>query len=99
MVQSGCFCTCLAKCLTSFFFCLHSASKQGFLGKGLALCVLGFSFTFEHERIVVCSRSVKRETFSFTLSGSSWDVRLDSLCLKESEWKETFNSVIRSGDQ
>ena len=46
----------LAKLLTSFFFCLHSASNQGFLGKGLALCVLGFSFAFEHEQIVVWSR-------------------------------------------
>ena len=83
--------------LNLFFLAFAFCIEPRVLGKGLALCVLGFSFAFEHERIVVWSRSVKRETF--TLSGSSWDVSLESLCLKESEWKESFNSVIRSGDQ
>lgn len=85
--------------LNLFFLAFAFCIEPGVLGKGLALCVLGFSFAFEHERIVVWSRSVKRETFSFMLSGSSWDVRLESLCLKESKWKESFNSVMRSWDQ
>ena len=98
-VQSGCFCICLAKSLTSFFLFLHYASNQEFLGKGFDLCVLGFGFTFEHEQTVVWSRSVKWDIFSLVLSVSSWNMRLESLCLNVSVRKESSNSVISSEDQ